>query len=82
MVEAGEFSAKTRKTPVSQRNVEALTVLPAQKEPRAMLREAVCGGWGIRTPEGLHPTRFPSERTRPLCESSCGFPRVSAVTLR
>ncbi len=28
------------------------------------------GGWGIRTPEGLHPTRFPSERHRPLGESS------------
>ena len=23
------------------------------------------GGWGIRTPEGLHPTRFPSVRHRP-----------------
>src|SRR3954463_9038568 len=29
-----------------------------------------CGGWEIRTPEGLHPTRFPSERHRPLGESS------------
>ena len=28
------------------------------------------GGWGIRTPEGLHPTRFPSVRHRPLGESS------------
>ena len=28
------------------------------------------GGRGIRTPEGLHPTRFPSERHRPLGESS------------
>ena len=28
------------------------------------------GGCGIRTREGLHPTRFPSVRTRPLCESS------------
>ena len=32
--------------------------------------EASCGGWGIRTPEGLHPTRFPSVRHRPLGESS------------
>ena len=29
-----------------------------------------CGGWGIRTPEGFHPTRFPSVRHRPLGESS------------
>src|SRR5215203_4970492 len=28
------------------------------------------GGCGIRTREGLHPTRFPSERHRPLGESS------------
>jgi hypothetical protein len=28
------------------------------------------GGWGIRTPEGFHPTRFPSVRHRPLGESS------------
>ncbi len=32
-----------------------------------------CGGWGIRTPEGLHPTRFPSVRHRPLGESSRGL---------
>ena len=31
---------------------------------------SVRGGWGIRTPEGLHPTRFPSVRHRPLGESS------------
>ena len=31
---------------------------------------ASSGGWGIRTPEGLHPTRFPSVRHRPLGESS------------
>ena len=30
----------------------------------------VSGGCGIRTREGLHPTRFPSERHRPLGESS------------
>ena len=28
------------------------------------------GGWGIRTPEGVNPTRFPSVRHRPLGESS------------
>ena len=28
------------------------------------------GEWGIRTPEGLHPTRFPSARHRPLGEFS------------
>lgn len=36
------------------------------------------GGWGIRTPEGLHPTRFPSVRHRPLGESSwCASPVVT-----
>jgi hypothetical protein len=30
------------------------------------------GGCGIRTREGLHPTRFPSVRPRPLGESSAG----------
>ena len=33
-------------------------------------RGSTCGGWEIRTPEGLPPTRFPSERHRPLGESS------------
>jgi hypothetical protein len=28
------------------------------------------GEWGIRTPEGFHPTRFPSVRHRPLGEFS------------
>src|SRR4051795_9752321 len=28
------------------------------------------GGWGIRTPEAVTPTRFPSVRHRPLGESS------------
>ena len=32
--------------------------------------DSASGGWGIRTPEGLHPTRFPSVRHRPLGESS------------
>src|SRR3954452_14526107 len=34
----------------------------------------ICGGWGIRTPEGFHPTRFPSVRHRPLGESSVEHP--------
>jgi hypothetical protein len=29
-----------------------------------------CGGERIRTSESLRPTRFPSERTRPLCDAS------------
>ena len=38
-----------------------------------------CGGeWGIRTPEGFHPTRFPSVRHRPLGE----FSRPEDVTRR
>ena len=40
-----------------------------------------CGGWGIRTPEGLHPTRFPSVRHRPLGESS-RHPARTAVERR
>jgi hypothetical protein len=38
------------------------------------------GGWEIRTPEGLPPTRFPSVRPRPLGESSVGKPTDSAGT--
>ena len=34
------------------------------------MRHHTRGGWGIRTPEGFHPTRFPSVRHRPLGESS------------
>ncbi len=30
------------------------------------------GEWGIRTPEGFHPTNFPSWRHRPLGEFSEG----------
>ncbi len=37
------------------------------------------GGWGIRTPEGLHPTRFPSVRHRPLGESSRRSTRPAAT---
>lgn len=29
-----------------------------------------CGGGEIRTLESFHPTRFPSVRTRPLCDAS------------
>ena len=43
-------------------------------EPRMsavrVTRVVLGGGWGIRTPEGFHPTRFPSVRHRPLGESS------------
>lgn len=35
------------------------------------------GGWGIRTPEGVNPTRFPSVRHRPLGESSWLLGRCS-----
>src|ERR1700712_1293728 len=34
------------------------------------MAKTICGEWGIRTPEGLHPTRFPSVRHRPLGEFS------------
>ena len=44
---------------------------PATKNPGTSTDSGVSGGgWGIRTPEGLHPTRFPSVRHRPLGESS------------
>ncbi len=39
------------------------------------------GGWGIRTPEGFHPTRFPSVRHRPLGESSVAVVDRSRTTL-
>ena len=43
----------------------------ATKNPRtSTIPGPRSGGWGIRTPEGLHPTRFPSVRHRPLGESS------------
>jgi hypothetical protein len=38
--------------------------------PSTLTEVAHGGGWGIRTPEGFHPTRFPSVRHRPLGESS------------
>ena len=31
---------------------------------------SMCGGYEIRTREGVNPTRFPSVRHRPLGESS------------
>ena len=40
------------------------------KTPGSLRSRGGGGGWGIRTPEGLHPTRFPSVRHRPLGESS------------
>ena len=47
------------------------SLLSQQKTPELQQSsEASSGGWGIRTPEGLHPTRFPSVRHRPLGESS------------
>ena len=39
------------------------------------------GGWGIRTPEGFHPTRFPSVRHRPLGESSGAMEDLGPPTL-
>ena len=45
-------------------------VYPDQRQIRSEMHFG--GGWGIRTPEGFHPTRFPSVRHRPLGESSVG----------
>ena len=43
----------------------------AQKVRKPRKTKGKIGGeWGIRTPEGLHPTRFPSVRHRPLGEFS------------
>ena len=46
-------------------NFRATTGIAGQKP-----EEENGGEWGIRTPEGLHPTRFPSVRHRPLGEFS------------
>ena len=45
---------------------------PAARASSALCEREVtwCGGGEIRTREGLPPTRFPSERTRPLCDTS------------
>ncbi len=43
-------------------------VAGAKKPTKTMAK--IGGEWGIRTPEGLHPTRFPSVRHRPLGEFS------------
>src|SRR4029453_8279258 len=53
------------------------TTQPYKPRPNARPGFAYClvrggGGCGIRTREGLPPTRFPSVRPRPLGESSGG----------
>ena len=40
------------------------------REPPLSSSRIKRGGYEIRTREGLHPTRFPSVRHRPLGESS------------
>ena len=71
----GEGSAKRR----PQRNTHGRTqASPAFSNMNDLWRGHIGGGWGIRTPEGFHPTRFPSVRHRPLGESSVameGFTR-------
>ena len=43
-------------------------------DSRRAMWQILRGEWGIRTPEGLHPTRFPSVRHRPLGEFSLAGP--------
>src|SRR3954451_7798295 len=45
---------------------------PCQRGGVRCPASALGGGCGIRTREGVNPTRFPSERHRPLGESSAG----------
>lgn len=42
------------------------------REPPLSSSRIKRGGYEIRTREGVNPTRFPSERHRPLGESSAG----------
>ncbi len=44
------------------------------------MRWSFGGEWGIRTPEGFHPTRFPSVRHRPLGEFSWWASALQAQT--
>ncbi len=51
-------------------SVRIRTKKPGKQKDRPKGGRFVCGEWGIRTPEGFHPTRFPSARHRPLGEFS------------
>src|SRR3712207_5704848 len=48
-------------------------------DPARRSYQSARGGWEIRTPEGLPPTRFPSERHRPLGESSSAVDRTGRL---
>ena len=66
--EARVWRSRGRPGPKAPGNTSSAT---SNKNPGTSTGPGVSGGgWGIRTPEGLHPTRFPSVRHRPLGESS------------
>ena len=50
------------------------------KKPQRNLGFFICGEYGIRTHEGLHPTNFPSWRHRPLGEFSWNAKTCFAIT--
>ena len=72
--EARVWRSRGRPGPTAPRTPAAPGTPAAPQATKTPEPEAVPGsgggGWGIRTPEGLHPTRFPSVRHRPLGESS------------
>ena len=66
-------SASLASTPSTQRRAKEFGQFDTNGPPpakRQVTGPSTGGGWGIRTPEGFHPTRFPSVRHRPLGESS------------
>ena len=66
-----ESIVQGRSSPLGSWTRGSVNGVIAKKNPRTSTIPGPCsGGWGIRTPEGLHPTRFPSVRHRPLGESS------------
>ena len=67
-----EHATKTRGT-LGARIVQRSSI-NSRKEDSRPSQSGNCGGGGyeIRTREGVNPTRFPSERHRPLGESSAG----------
>ena len=70
----GEHATKTRGT-LGARIVLQSAINPRKEDSRpSQSGNRGGGGYEIRTREGVNPTRFPSERHRPLGESSVGHP--------
>ena len=67
-----EHATKTRGT-LGARIVQRSSINPRKEDSRpSQSGNRGGGGYEIRTREGVNPTRFPSERHRPLGESSAG----------